>query len=63
MFELEHEEAGTLRLLRSPTRFEKTPSCVRRHPPQLGQHTDEILKAAGLGHEEIAKLRETGAIA
>jgi crotonobetainyl-CoA:carnitine CoA-transferase CaiB-like acyl-CoA transferase len=31
-------------------------------PPRLGQHTDQVLVELGLGDEEIAKLRERGAI-
>ena len=35
---------------------------LRRPPPRLGEHTDEILREAGLGADEITRLRETGAI-
>ena len=31
-------------------------------PPHAGQHTDEALADWGFGAEEIAKLREAGAI-
>lgn len=31
--------------------------------PALGQHTDEVLRSAGLGEEEIRALRESGAVA
>jgi len=34
---------------------------LRRPPPRL-EHTDEILREAGLGADEITRLRETGAI-
>jgi crotonobetainyl-CoA:carnitine CoA-transferase CaiB-like acyl-CoA transferase len=30
--------------------------------PGLGQHTDTVLAELGLGHDEIAELREQGAI-
>jgi formyl-CoA transferase len=38
-----------------------TPQQVRRHPPLLGEHTEEVLAEAGVGGAEIARLREQGA--
>ena len=39
-----------------------TPFVVRRPTPDLGEHTDEILRAAGYAEADIADLREAGAI-
>jgi len=44
-------------------RLSGTPGDIRRPPPHEGQHTDEILAEAGLGDEEIAALRDAGAVA
>ena len=33
-----------------------------RLAPELGQHTDEILRDAGYGDERIAQLRARGAV-
>jgi crotonobetainyl-CoA:carnitine CoA-transferase CaiB-like acyl-CoA transferase len=36
---------------------------VRSHPPLLGEQTDEILRGRiGLSQDEIARLRDEGAI-
>ncbi len=63
VFEVEHGEAGRLRLLRNPVRFERTPASVRHHPPQIGAQTEPILRAAGFGDDEIDALRKGGAVA
>jgi alpha-methylacyl-CoA racemase len=44
-------------------RFSRTEGEVQRSAPWPGQHTDEALSDWGLGEAEVAKLRETGAIA
>jgi alpha-methylacyl-CoA racemase len=44
-------------------RFSRTPGAVARPASHAGQHTDEALADWGFGSDEIAKLRETGAVA
>jgi alpha-methylacyl-CoA racemase len=44
-------------------RFSRTQPVIDRPAPHPGQHTDEILAEAGLGGDDIEKLRQTGAIA
>jgi alpha-methylacyl-CoA racemase len=43
-------------------RFSRTPGAIRRPAPWPGQHTDETLADWGFGADELAKLREVGAI-
>ncbi len=57
-----HPTVGTLRTLASPVRLSDTPASYRRHPPLLGEHTDEVLGELGYSPEEIARLREEGAV-
>jgi crotonobetainyl-CoA:carnitine CoA-transferase CaiB-like acyl-CoA transferase len=63
VFEVKDPEAGTLRLLRSPVRFERTPANLRGLPPRLGEQTDAILREAGYAEEDIAAFRAAGTVA
>jgi len=53
-----HPAAGELKLVGIPFRMNGTPAAVRRPPPLLGEHTDEVLGAElGVGGDRIAQLR------
>ena len=41
--ELAHPELGTVRLLGNPIKLSRSPAVLRRPPPGLGEHTEEIL--------------------
>ena len=41
--ELRHPTLGPLPTVASPLRLEHTPPSMRRHPPLLGEHTNEVL--------------------
>ncbi len=60
---VEHPTAGALRLIGTPFKFGGTPTSVRRAPPLLGQHTEEVLRdELGLAGARIAELRGAGVI-
>ena len=63
VFEAEDAAAGRIRYLRNPVRSAKSPPSLRRHPPRLGEHTDEVLRAIGYADDAIAALRATATIA
>lgn len=46
----------------TPVKLHTTPGTVRRRPPVLGEHTDEILRELGYSKAEIAALRNEGAV-
>jgi crotonobetainyl-CoA:carnitine CoA-transferase CaiB-like acyl-CoA transferase len=61
MLSVEHADGSTFPLVANPLQFDETPPTVQR-APDLGQHTEELLLELGLGWEDIAKYKETGAI-
>ena len=53
-----------IKQLGAPVKLSRTPADPTRAPgPGLGEHTDEILAAAGFSAGEIAALHENGAVA
>jgi crotonobetainyl-CoA:carnitine CoA-transferase CaiB-like acyl-CoA transferase len=59
---VEHPTVGALRLTGIPFKFAATPGSIRRPPPLLGQHTDEILSELGFSGMEIERLRASGSV-
>jgi succinate--hydroxymethylglutarate CoA-transferase len=60
---IEHSTVGALKMLGIPFKFSDTACSVRRPPPTLGQHSDEILTGElGLDGKAIAELRQAKVI-
>jgi alpha-methylacyl-CoA racemase len=64
---VEIEQPGVekpVRLLGLPVKFSRTPGdAARAHGPALGEHTREVLAAAGLSDAEVDALMASGAVA
>jgi formyl-CoA transferase len=41
---IEREDSGPIELVTNPIRFSETPATLRRPPPKLGEHTEEVLR-------------------
>ena len=58
----EHPVAGPLRQAGPAAHFSATPVTARLGVPVHGEHTDEVLRGAGLADDEIAALRADGVV-
>jgi formyl-CoA transferase len=55
---------GGVRQLGVPVKLDRTPGEHNRLPgPALGEHTEQVLRAAGYSDEQVADLLEQGAVA
>jgi crotonobetainyl-CoA:carnitine CoA-transferase CaiB-like acyl-CoA transferase len=52
----------TVRMVATPVDFAGTPWQVRRGVPEVGQHTEEVLLELGYDWDDVAALKEKGAI-
>jgi crotonobetainyl-CoA:carnitine CoA-transferase CaiB-like acyl-CoA transferase len=59
---MQHPNNARLELVASPMKLSATPVQLRRPPPLLGQHTDEVLREVGIAEAELKRLRDSGVI-
>jgi crotonobetainyl-CoA:carnitine CoA-transferase CaiB-like acyl-CoA transferase len=60
IMQFEHDEAGPVRLLAHPVRYDGAAPALRMHPPRQGQHTREVLAELGLLPDQIDDLIDRG---
>jgi formyl-CoA transferase len=61
--EIDHPVEGKVPNIGFPVKLSGTPQQVRRHPPLLGEHNEEVLAELGIGAQERAALAAGGAFA
>ncbi|MHB8685350.1 MAG: CoA transferase, partial [Dehalococcoidia bacterium] len=59
---VEHPTNGPTQVVGFPWKFSETPARAAPAAPELGQHTEDILLSLGYTWDQIAALREAGAI-
>lgn len=58
VIEIDHPKLGKLPVIGSPFHFSETPVSYRLAPPEMGEHTEEVLKSAGFSLAEIEQLKK-----
>jgi crotonobetainyl-CoA:carnitine CoA-transferase CaiB-like acyl-CoA transferase len=61
--EIDHPVEGKVPNIGFAVKLSGTPQQVRRHPPLLGEHTNEVLTELGIGEAERSRLEAEGAFA
>ena len=62
VIDLEDPELGTLHNIGIPVKLSATPGRINRRAPALGEHSEEVLLAAGFSPDEVARLVENGVV-
>jgi crotonobetainyl-CoA:carnitine CoA-transferase CaiB-like acyl-CoA transferase len=59
--EVTHPRLGPIPQVACPVKLSAGPARIEAPPPELGEHTEELLRGLGYAPEEIAALRHDGA--
>jgi crotonobetainyl-CoA:carnitine CoA-transferase CaiB-like acyl-CoA transferase len=62
LVEIQHPKAGRIKQIGVPIKFSETPGEVRTPAPEIGEHTEQILKGLGYTQESIERWRKEGVI-
>jgi len=59
--DFDHPTEGKLKMPGFPVKFSETPATIRKHAPNFGEHSLEILAEAGIDEETIKQMIESKA--
>ncbi|MBC8585830.1 CaiB/BaiF CoA transferase family protein [Youxingia wuxianensis] len=59
---MEHPVAGEVKVLGHANKYDGDTVGIRRLPPELGEHTEEVLREVGYQTEELCELSEEGVV-
>ncbi len=59
---MQSQERGATEVVGQPILMSRSRASVKRPPPKLGQHTEEVLAEVGYSAADVKKLKEGGAV-
>ena len=62
LVEIPHPTLGPIKQTGIPIKFSKTEGSVERHPPLLGEHTQELLAQLGYSRADVERLKAEEAV-
>jgi len=62
VIEAEIDGVGPVKFVGMPIALSETPARLRRIPPKIGEHNNEVLAAAGLDPERVRRLKAAGVV-
>ena len=58
----DHPVYGEMKVLNNPIKLSATKAEIRSKAPDLGEHTDEIVRGLGFSKSEIERLKDSGVV-